>query len=62
MYTPSKLIIIDGELHMKDGSSVKDYLQSWQNARGTPNGTKVNVFLHSHTNELLCYEQLVLNG
>ena len=40
---PQFLIIQNGELVRPDGGSVREYLLSWQEAAGIPDGTPINV-------------------
>lgn len=63
LYTyPTNMIIVDGKLHMKDGSSVEEYLKAWQEKHEHPNGTEVNVMCHEGANSLLLYAQLATCG
>lgn len=46
------LRVEDGDLVLEDGTSVQEYIKSWQEVEGIPNGTKVNVILHDHLTRL----------
>lgn len=55
----NRIIITDGKLSMRDGSSLKKYLKKWQKENNTDNGDSVNVV---ETSSLVLLEHLSSAG
>ena len=61
MTLPDRIIIEDGELKMRDGSDLKEYVKQWQSKAGIQNGTAVNISDHKWLGETVSDAMLARN-